>query len=614
MQSNGSSKSKYGILALCLVGLCLSTTQADDNDPEKSLDCLFRIYCEDAGSASYWCDTQSEPDPTRMWTILSLYCGLGHGIPSLSLCREVARSRTIIERPVLAYDHRKGKWRPYSGLEGSLRKDGRLEQDINGIPKIYLSKKHELSVLVENTNPLLYTVNRGEAKEEDITDLKDLNTLAGGLGAILQSFAKIQGFVEDDDPRQRFLKALSQAKTQVEELSAARSSAIQTTQMVESRGTAAAPSTDSAKCMLAYPTSESIQMAFDNLRRTYDEVKGDTCPFAFEFYRAYIAILDANATKPTTVKKAVFTFNEVVAVAASIEACGTLADAGTLVASAKRIETAAPKKLKDILQTERTEYRARIGIRAKFEELLTTLLKQAKSILDESWKPVVVGANLDRFVDTCRRSLIGGFIGPWIFVETNRYPVKWNKLQHHPLKIVVKSPYAKEVSAARPVGVSPSYRVAWWRGSLLDVGVALTYTPLSSPKFSAVTDPSNSSQLVIAQTDEETRAGEVALFLSYRFLQHLRPSTRHASIKPGFDIGATISDDPGFFLGPSVEIGKLLRIGAGYTSQQVKELRGQIEGVTVIGSDNEIRTRDTFKSDYYVSLTFSLGTLKWFSK
>jgi hypothetical protein len=142
------------------------------------------------------------------------------------------------------------------------------------------------------------------------------------------------------------------------------------------------------------------------------------------------------------------------------------------------------------------------------------------------------------------------------------------------------------------------------------LGAGLIYTDLEENTWKAVPDPNDSTRKVIGEPSSTSRAGQVAL------LANLHPgwATFGRSGAYGLQFGAgTDTAKPSLFLGGSVDLGRWFRVGVGRTWQRVKVLSsGQKELETVVADDAAIRTRDAFRSDFYVALSISLDGIPLF--
>jgi len=149
----------------------------------------------------------------------------------------------------------------------------------------------------------------------------------------------------------------------------------------------------------------------------------------------------------------------------------------------------------------------------------------------------------------------------------------------------------------------------------------MIYTEIVDPAWGAVTNPLDPDQKVIARTDESARAGQPALLLTLHAW-----GLKETRWSPGLDIGAGYSSgSPGAFLGLSVGLTPYLRLGAGWTWQQVSRLdssqtemrflddgTADPESLTVVASKDDILTRSHFEDGYYISLVFNLSGFQLF--
>lgn len=174
------------------------------------------------------------------------------------------------------------------------------------------------------------------------------------------------------------------------------------------------------------------------------------------------------------------------------------------------------------------------------------------------------------------------------------------------------TPYVKELSLSHGTEEKRAYKLESATGQILGYGIGVIYTPLHESAYGAVAVPGATTK-VIGETKRETRAGELAAFLTYRFMEHT-PRKRHAQPTLDFGVGLT-SDRPAFFLGLGVEVLRAARIGFGWAPQRISVLAdGQTLNETVVSSTDDIRTMSRFDtSHYYVSFTFALDSLSLFN-
>ena len=561
--------------------------------------------------------------PTELkWLHLDLYCS-ADATPDDCVCDPFERVRDSTAAPVLAFDHQAESWRAYSGVPplGRVSKGQNLEKDISGNPTAYLPKGAELLVLIERTNPLLYSVTLGESKEADIDGLADLQKLAGLFGGVLGAAARtradagrtlsmpgglhqlVPSTVITMNVLDGLEKEFSEARNLVRKLTKASTSAVATIQENELGRTQPATA-----CAPDAPTVSEVDDQLIRLRREIDKISPD-CRDHLPAFEQYVSLLEAEPGKWPKLKsrlRAHLDTSSCDIKPGSLQVYdGT--DASTLKESVEGIDNDTD------LQGERNRFLDDALRQVEFRRGLDELIASAATLVKDWPVTVKTAGQLEVFERRCSEAIVGTSIGSWIIADDRQFAIRWDKMQVHKLKLAVDSPFSAYVATARSAKLEPTYKVAWRGGPLFDVGFGVTYTSLRAPTYGAVEDPSDSDAKVIAETDEESRAGEFALFLNYRVFQHLWPKTRSWSVHPALDLGAGLDTDaPSFFAGVSIGVGRFLRLGAGRTWQQIKVLEGQTVGQS-IGSADDIKTRDKFEDETYFMVVFSFGSLKPFS-
>ncbi|MBP1642990.1 MAG: hypothetical protein H6Q03_1659, partial [Acidobacteria bacterium] len=214
---------------------------------------------------------------------------------------------------------------------------------------------------------------------------------------------------------------------------------------------------------------------------------------------------------------------------------------------------------------------------------------------------------------TTRRITEGRFettdVADFFVVRQGSIVVEWTKERRRTLTIVKASPFEK-LSTNHPDSVTTSYGAASLTASLVDLNVALTYTPLSSPVFGMVSEPAptaaepGATQTVIRQTDEDSRSGECALLLSLPVFLPMgdSPAARRFALVLG--TGAS-SSNPALFLGLSAKLYGGVQVSAGVTRQQVKALDGQSVG-DPIAAATDIRLGNHWDTQFFASVSLSL--------
>jgi hypothetical protein len=231
-------------------------------------------------------------------------------------------------------------------------------------------------------------------------------------------------------------------------------------------------------------------------------------------------------------------------------------------------------------------------------------------------KPPIIAS-----IDTLRRQVDQALVHSWngrlipeIVVTRQNPELPWSKIQTHSIVVKPVSPYAKELTLKQTSDETHTFKLESATGQILGYGVGVIYTPLYESTWTAATAPDGT--MVIAETKRETRAGDLAAFLSYRFLEH-QPRAKRRLAQPTLDVGVGLtSGRPAFFLGGGLEVVRALRLGFGWTLQRVSTLApDQTVGVTKVSSTDDIRTVNRFDAKHwYVSMSFALDALSLFGK
>lgn len=192
----------------------------------------------------------------------------------------------------------------------------------------------------------------------------------------------------------------------------------------------------------------------------------------------------------------------------------------------------------------------------------------------------------------------------------------WTKFGTESFQISIDSPFKDSVVLRHATDVSSSYEIQRaWRWDF-DVDVATVYTEIASPVFTSVPtlnlatpDKPDDTVNIVRQTDEQGRAGELAMFLGLQW----RPRKGAAStFSIGPQLGAGLSaDHPAVFAGVGFGLGRYVKLGVGWNWQEVKELRNQkVDQILELGES--VQTRDAFDDGYYVSLSITIDELPFF--
>jgi len=615
-------------LILLLVLLSQTTTMFAATEPsDADVNTAYRAYRAEICTAAGMVDGNHVPVPSCVnggvadagvqRIVLEEYCA-NH---NTGACSTVSSWEKTLR---LAYDHTAANWIVPAG---TLAK--RTKLDINRVPTVSLARSEELYAIIANSNPLLYGVTAAEIKEEAIPQLADLQKLAGLLGgniaAVISARATSVGATLLDDDVTALQKVADHVK-QAQCITTATThysfSAVSFIQAVENGDTAMYDLSDES-CNNSPANMMAFDQAWQNLLAD-QAVVGQQCSEVFD---ALAALEAANPSKFDDIQQALTTYN----LALQNPKCSFFnANRATDVQAQflDDIESALATKdaavLSDKLQILRSQLGKPIGtlqiLIKNGGEALNTLVSSAGTVrkalasrtlfrnrvLQSLVKAPAPCANAS--TDACTAA---DDVTRLIVVSGGPTKVAWDKVQSHPIHIAADSPFAADVTAARPAPLDTSYKATSTASAAYDVGVAVTKTRLASPTFGV--EKNDAGATVIAVSDESTRSGKLALMFNYLPLRQTFADKPGWLTSLGIQIGSSLStDNPGYFYGLSYGLGKYVRLGWGETRQRVNALRGQAVGNPVPDKDS-IHTRQAFRGAKYFSLTISIGSLKFFN-
>lgn len=142
------------------------------------------------------------------------------------------------------------------------------------------------------------------------------------------------------------------------------------------------------------------------------------------------------------------------------------------------------------------------------------------------------------------------------------------------------------------------------------IGIGTIFTPADASMWEAVPTASNPGDRVIRRVDQENRSGAPVLMVTFRPLAEDRPFP--AKINPAVELGFAVDEDRAFFVGGAFDVGPLLRVGVGYTMQQVRTLAGDLEEGDVLAAGDVLRTESEYDGDVYLSVTVALERFEIF--
>lgn len=190
--------------------LILASTAATGAQSPTVLDLVFQDFCAAQGSVHPVCKNDPITTPAYKWLLLADVCD--HD-PTAGYCSRFAGIRTRTEPCVVAYSHRRGRWRPRHLME--TREDWAFDTDVSGTPTLVVSRSDRCTPIIEETKPLIYSVQLGTVEEKDTDLVSGLKDLAELLGGTVQATASmLKGFRITE---RNIDSALSELSTQKED-------------------------------------------------------------------------------------------------------------------------------------------------------------------------------------------------------------------------------------------------------------------------------------------------------------------------------------------------------------------------------------------------------------
>jgi hypothetical protein len=577
----------------------------------------------------------------QAWLIVHAACREDNS----DLCKEFRQQ----QGGVLEYDIGANAWLAH--WEG---RSWPLRFDVTGAPTLRLkpAAASQLKIVVTNISPLTYSATPGTPKEEDlaiIAGLKSFLALAGtGIQSLVRtvsvstaaglSFEEMLGnsarfHVTGPEPqpsrprpaacafpppkvettatlithRHGLLVDLSDRaaalEAQLDAVAAAKTSYVRVVQEAEDGKPVQAT-------QLKAPDLPALQSAYAALdgavaRLTTETAELTSCQPALS---AYLTLLDA-PPEPVIVGDLVKQVE--------IAGCRLPELKKTLVDNARLLLTDCPDKLGSALDLHQKAMKPLVDRLLDARKAESTVWSAIAKVQDGQAQVLAGVRTLTREVEKGLRHTWNATLLRELVVTRPNPHLPWSKIQTHAIEVKADSPYQKELTLAHDTAEKHEYKLESATGQILGYGIGMIYTPLQESTWTAVTVPGTTTK-VIAETKRETRAGDLAAFLSYRFLEHRPTKDGHRrTIQPTMDFGVGLtSDRPAFFLGLGAELFRAARLGVGWTPQRVTMLEaGQQANVTVVSSTDEIKTRKAFDtSHYYVSFTFALDSLSLFNK
>jgi hypothetical protein len=561
-----------GLLAVWLV----SSAPAFAAPP--TIDEGFEIYCKQLDSSDWFCRTRaSELSDSHKWEIVDAYCFEEVGKARLS--DEEARRAAIealkrsdpgrgdvcaahdgVKPPMaLEFNHRRMEWLGQNkGFEDRKR---RIELDpVTRTPTAHLAKGDTVGIVVIDTNPAIVLANRGEAKEDNIDQIKSLEQLlgllGGAVGGLVNDLARISGdtnaaikLFKNNALLSKSMPFGSQGDAEVfaqdvASLNGAISSAKASHEPIQQR----------LKSLVEH--RDRLQLVAQDLEDGPATLTGDldqTLENPVAWHKLFTALASAAKAIPSLERceAILMGFGPVVSAkpeeavglhAAAIQflelfdingpsgpelkpPCSEskyvdlLKAAGIAIRDAARTAARNPSDttLAAALRTAQADARER---HLKHTLTLAGLVRQVASIRqgfketiakeEETRKAaLVLGIVASRVRDAAIRKVKKGETPEWIvtnriFVQDEVYSSAWSKVRTTPLKIAINSPIADAVPNQRAKETTTSYQFVRRGFDRLTFGVGLVFTPAANIVYTAI-DPDPSINQ--AQTTTTTTGG-----------------------------------------------------------------------------------------------------------
>ena len=535
-----------------------------------------------------------------------------------------------------------------------------LDIDETGLATVTRAASDDIPIVIVGVNPLLYKTTPEAVTSEDIASLQALQTIALGLGGVLQSSIGIfargkrdprvlftmsikRPLFEFPDPvkpepvalttvlelrdevLQRMADASKRLANQANAADIARSQAIVAIQDAEQKmaRTGATLTLKLLQADSAGVTYAGLQAAYADLDTTYRAVRdfGEPCrpllkDFLFIIQHAkdapaalrprLNAFLTAHRTHPQCVSPFDALAQQVVGDAQTLADIASdaafrtaIADQNTIYNAGLELIVSPPPKAEGAAEKDPAPLEAAV-------DLLTAKRNAALSVYNS-----LVTAGMRRQDYTFADALMM----TWLYVTPRTDQLPWSKVQTHAFSLKRNAPLSGSVTGALADDTALKYKLQSNKATGIGVGLGVFYTKLSEPTFEAVTNPANKEEKVVSQTDTSTLAGQLALFADWRFLSLADSSAERWFLRPSLQVGTNVSTTPGFFVGFGADLFKYFRFGWGRTFQRSKRLgASQTLDTTVIGSGTDIKTEDFFAKGQYFSFSFALDSLPLFKK
>lgn len=592
-------------------------------DP-KTVNALFTDYCgaDDDNSALCGGPLALTGQAAKLMVVAD-YCALKASAPQWCECLSV-----ITTPKILAFDHVDERWAP-RGQHEPERPASTFwfeNETVRGTPRVRIGRKEELAVVLSRTNPLIFAAILGAPEAADVAELsaaKALLSAAGGaLATGLTGAAALPGILNTANALDTAPRAVSPVDAAVNELRLLLTEwSGQVTEMSAAADGVTLQWNEVASAVQALETrrasaTANASQSFASLDTAIDVVY---VPELAKWTDRLRTLADLHAKLESC----------------AIDATTAVTDYETLLKSMK-LTPVCPLQLwkrelwdKTLWSAEAIKTTAglllalndaRMALAGVFgrKEPLTALVANLLETLGRLTRYGVRSEPLTpkTFIATWNAIAAGKaytmHLGTHLIVAEEAMAGRWDHTQTYPVAISrVKGPLASIISPLR-ADLAPKYRVEQKAWSTIGFSVGVLARSTAEVRTWEKAGPENARY--VRRANSTQRAGKIAAFVNYRFIESAAPQASEWWVRPGVEFGiATDGTNPGVLLGVSFEVGRVLRLGWGTSWFVLPELDGMTEN-GAIAEDVSIRTRSTFKGGLpYVSVTFALDSLSLFS-
>ncbi|HEY3383309.1 MAG TPA: hypothetical protein VGK32_16170 [Vicinamibacterales bacterium] len=589
---------------------------------------VFAAYCATPeGAGRYMCEDPSAYPDSAKWWMLDEVCRMPDQSAVCASFAPLAARRPFI----LAYSHRLQRWRTDPGRVRGVD----VTFDRNRIPIIHAVSLASVLVIVDDMNPLAYSVSYGPVKSAAIESLDNLESLLGLLGAALGQRVRganafLGGHFEAPagtagSPLGQYAAAIH---SRIAAMRQAASSLQHTLDAISRAGDRIVRCTQAAELGAATCAPEPgdgatgagatlLSARFDAMVRARGDLADASLPCAATF-RAYADAVDMAARAPREFAAHKFAFDSV-----ATTGCPGPADSlRTFLID--DLEGIARRLLPGGVAPGGTES----GLQPALDRAITTRgilrdldmsgengpLHDIDGLLTGRTQAIRTAHEVDAAAARQRRfTLPNGSVLRWISILPSDARIHWDTIDSYPITLAADPAFRSALALARSESLSTTFGVGAASARALGVAVGLIGTSIVDPSWSAVPDPVRPGTKIIARTGSDSRSGTVGLFADYRFLDPLFPIARRLWVKPFAQAGAGLTGTAEVFVGVGVECFKYLRLSGGWTWQQVNTLDGQNEG-TSVSSRDDIRTAKKFVGAGYVAVSVSVSVGSLFTR